>query len=126
MAIPNFPIRDDWHIDQGSRFEWYYALATDSGYYDTTGFTARAHIRTSKDAATITLALTTANGRLTTGYALGGHTGGVLVSIPATDTAGLPGNSILVYDLEIIPPSGDADAEKLAKGYVYVDGEVTR
>ncbi len=130
--LPGFPIKEDLTIWQGMRFHKpFFLKQDDSSWYDTTGYTARMHIRPAADSATLTLALTTANGRLVTGYSTTAkgvtYTGGVLITISATDTATLPARFVGGYDLEIIPPSGnEADADKLAYGRVVVNGEYSR
>ena len=129
--LPNFPIREHLVIWQGMKFSKPFFLEkADGTWYDTTGYTARMHIRPSAGSATLTLECTTENGRLATGHSATvngvAYTGGVLISIPATDTDDLEGGFVGGYDLEIIPPSGEADAEKLAYGRVVVNGEYSR
>ena len=129
-----FPIHEEIEVWQGtkwSRYFWF--VRSDGTAYDTTGWTARMHVRTEPESPTILLELTTENGRLATGQTktVGAvtYTGGVLISIPATDLTaanGITGGLVAGYDLEIIPPSGEADAEKVAYGRFTVNGEYTR
>ena len=85
-----------------------------------TGYTARMHVRTTVDASTTLLELTTENTRLV----LGGAAGTVTISVPASVTANLtPG--IHVYDLELVAPVSGV-VNRLIQGNFVVRPEVTR
>lgn len=85
-----------------------------------TGYTARMHVRTTVDASTTLLELTTENTYIT----LGGAAGTVTMSVPASVTANLtPG--IHVYDLELIAPVSGV-VNRLIQGNFVVRPEVTR
>jgi hypothetical protein len=84
-----------------------------------TGYTARMQIRSdyfTPDPATISL--TTENGRIT----LGGALGTISLYISATDMAALVADAY-VYDLELI--SG-AEITRLVQGTFVINAEVTR
>lgn len=84
-----------------------------------TGFTARMQARPSYTSSTVAVELTTANGRIT----LGGALGTITLSLSATETAALtPGR--YVYDLELV--SGGGLVTPLAEGILTVSPEVTR
>jgi hypothetical protein len=83
-----------------------------------TGFTARMHIRTTVAAASTTLELTTANGRIT----LNPSQGTITLQLTATETAALAAKRY-VYDLELV--SG-ASVTRLLQGAFTVSPEVTR
>lgn len=84
-----------------------------------TGYTARMHVRTTADATTTLIELTTANSRIS----LGGTAGTITLTISATDTAALtPGK--YVYDLELV--SGGGVVDRLIEGNFVVKAEVTR
>lgn len=84
-----------------------------------TGFTARMHMRVSQDEATPFLTLTTENGRI----ALGGALGTITLSITATDTSTIAENAG-VYDLELVSSGGVVT--RLLEGEVLLSKEVTR
>jgi hypothetical protein len=86
---------------------------------DLTGCTARMQIRSKIDSADILVSLTTENG----GISLGGALGTVTIVMTATATAALTWKSG-VYDLEIVFGSGDV--RRLLAGSVSVSPEVTR
>ena len=83
-----------------------------------TGFTARMQVRADVESTSTALALTTENGGLT----LGGALGTVLITVSATATAALAGGSY-VYDLELV--SGSV-VTRLVQGSFEVRPEVTR
>ena len=86
---------------------------------DLTGYTARMQIReTAKDAAQI-IELTTENGRI----ALGGALGTITLSIAVADTEAIT-DERGAYDLELINPS--TEVTRLIKGQVTFPSNVTR
>lgn len=93
MAAANY----DFEIEQGATevrtFTW---KTSDGTPLNLTGYTARMQIRPSVSSSEITLELTTENG----GIALGGALGTVVVTMSATQTSAMsrPG----VYDLELV------------------------
>jgi hypothetical protein len=86
---------------------------------DLTGYTARMQVRPNKLSADVLLSLTTQNGRITLGGALGTITLDVDATVAATISAGQ-----FVYDLELISSAGEVT--RLIEGAFVVDGEVTR
>jgi LEA14-like dessication related protein len=84
-----------------------------------TGYTARMHVRSTVDASTTALELTTENSRIT----LGGALGTVTLNVNATTTANLT-PAIYVYDLELI--SGGGEVNRVIEGNFVVKAEVTR
>ena len=84
-----------------------------------TGCTARMHVREEIDSPTTLLELTTENG----GIALGGALGTITLRLSATATAAMTWLSG-VYDLEIVYP--DTRIRRLLAGAVNVSREVTR
>lgn len=84
-----------------------------------TGYTARMMARTSVDAPTPFITLTTANG----GIALGGAAGTITLVMNDSGTSGLT-NTSGVYDLEVIDGSGNVN--RLLQGNLFVSAEVTR
>ena len=86
---------------------------------DVTGYTARMQVRPQIDSDTITISLTTENGRIT----LGGAAGTIELLITDEDTALLdPGT--YKYDLEMV--ASIRTVIRLLKGNFKVDPEVTR
>ena len=84
-----------------------------------TSYTARMQIRVAVETATFILELTTANGGITLGGALG--TSSILIS--DTVMSSIPA-ATYVYDLEIVSPSGKVT--RLVEGKFAVKAEVTR
>lgn len=114
MAAANY----DFEIEQGATevrtFTW---KTSDGTPLNLTGYTARMQIRPSVSSSEITLELTTENG----GIALGGALGTVVVTMSATQTSAMsrPG----VYDLELV--NGPV-VTRFIQGGVTVSREVTR
>lgn len=114
------PGRYDFTIFQGASFDttitW--KTGTPATAVNLTGYTARLQVRSSVDAATTALELTTSNGGIT----LGGAAGTVALAVTAAATATLsPG--YYVYDLELV---NGATVTRLIEGRVTVSAEVTR
>jgi hypothetical protein len=84
-----------------------------------TSYTARMQIRVAVETATFILELTTANGGITLGGALG--TISLLVSAAVMSSIAA---ATYVYDLEIVSPSGKVT--RLIEGKFAVKAEVTR
>jgi hypothetical protein len=89
-----------------------------AAFVNTTGFTARMQLRTSYSAASASLELTTANGRISLTNA-----GVITLSLTATETAALAAGRY-VYDLEMVSSGGQVT--RLLEGVVTVSPEVTR
>jgi hypothetical protein len=89
-----------------------------AAFVNTTNFTARMQLRTSYSAASASLELTTANGRITLTNA-----GVITLLLTATETAALAAGRY-VYDLEMVSSGGQVT--RLLEGVVTVSPEVTR
>lgn len=85
---------------------------------DLTGYTARMQIRPDIDSTEILLELTSGDG-----ITIDGPAGQITLHLTDTETAALDWCEG-VYDLELIAPGGDV--QRLLKGPVEVDPEVTR
>ena len=85
---------------------------------DLTGYAARMQIR-QKVSSSVSLALTTDNGRIT----LGDAAGTITLGVSAADMEALPAGSY-TYDLELISTSGEVS--RLLMGTFVVRSEVTR
>lgn len=83
------------------------------------GWTARMQIRPTVDSSTVLHELTSANG----GIALGGALGTIDLFISDESTALIRGTRA-VYDLELTSPAGDVT--RLMQGSVTISPEVTR
>lgn len=106
-------------IDQGAHFERSMTIRNPDGtIFDLTGFTARMHIRTELDSDDVMCELTTENGRIELGGALG--TVRLIIESDVTEEFDDEG----VYDLELIDE--DDRVYRLLKGKVKVELEVTR
>ena len=93
-----------------------------------TNYTARMQMRTSYDAASATVSLTTSNGEISIVGAQGNLTltlaAARTANIPVDLTNGKPPKTTYVYDLELIDNANNVS--KLLYGDVNVYGEVTR
>jgi hypothetical protein len=109
----------DITIEQGSGFSLPLTYeAPEGSFVDFTGSTGRLHVRSKYGATDKLIELTTENG----GIVLT-EDGEITLSMTAEDTAELT-FSRGVYDLEIVPPSGEP--YKIIKGNVFLKREVTR
>lgn len=108
-------------IKQGATFNYvltWYGDKNKTTPINLTGYTARMHVRTNIEDATPILELTTENGRIT----LGGALGTITLLVSAADTAALSAGSA-VYDLELI--SGSV-VKRIIEGSLVITREVTR
>jgi hypothetical protein len=83
-----------------------------------TGYTARMQVRADYASTTTVLSLTTENGKIT----LGGALGTITLLVSASDMAAITGASF-VYDLELVNGS---NVTRLVQGNFTVNAEVTR
>jgi len=83
-----------------------------------TGYTARMQVRTDYASSATALSLTTANGQIT----LGGALGTITLLVSATDMSAVSAGSY-VYDLEMVNGS---TVTRLVQGTFTVNAEVTR
>ena len=86
---------------------------------DLTGCTARMQVRPEVESSTVLLSLTTVNG----GIVLGGALGTIDLYVSDEDTGAITWDGG-VWDLEIVHPGGEVT--RLAQGSVSVSPEVTR
>ena len=106
-------------IEQGATFNLPITWKNNAGNpYNLTGYTARMQVRQYKESVTSLVTVTTENG----GIALGGALGTVTVTISATATAALPACDA-VYDLELETGS---TVIRLLEGKAIISREVTR
>ena len=106
-------------VDQGATFSRVLTYKDDAGNpVNLTGYTARMQVRDTYDAAGVALNLTTENG----GIALGGALGTITLAATATATAAITADQY-VYDLEMITGS---QVTRLVEGTFTVTPEVTR
>lgn len=105
--------------DQGATFDRTLTWKDASGnLVNLTGYTARMQVRTTYDASTTVLSLTTENG----GIVLGGALGTIRVIASATTTAALTPRTY-VYDLEAVIST---NVYRLVGGTFTVRPEVTK
>lgn len=116
-------------IEQGADFAFSLEYRDSTGaLVNLTGYTARMDVRAADDVApnapgTPIVQLTTANGRIT----LGGALGTVALALTSAVTAALVPTSNAgpyVYDLELVSAGGVVT--RLLQGKAYVPAEVTR
>lgn len=105
--------------DQGSTLSRVITWKNSAGTpINLTGYTARLQVRDNYSAASSLLTLTTENG----GIALGGALGTITLNATATQTAALTADQY-VYDLELVT---GATVTRLVQGSFTVTPEVTR
>ncbi len=106
--------------DQGATNTRTLTWRTEAGaLVNLSGYTGRMQVRADHDSTTTILSLTTANGGIT----LGGALGTILITVSSTESATLtPGE--YVYDLELVAAGGEVT--RLVQGTFLVRPEVTR
>jgi hypothetical protein len=109
----------DFTIEQGATFNLLLTWKIDDVPVNITNWTARLQARVDVEDAEVILSLTTANGGIT----LGGALGTISLDQTATQTALLPAGQY-VYDLELI--SGIGAVTRLLQGELSISAEVTR
>lgn len=114
------PIKYDLEIWQGKTFELpFFFKDSNDKIIKLDGYTGRMQLRSSLDATTVEIELTTDNGRII----IDAERGSVTLYLAAEDTASLRIGSFK-YDLELITASGRVYGPFYGK--VKVKGEVTR
>lgn len=106
-------------MPKGSTFNLQMTFKIDNTPVNLTGYTARMQARTGVNVSTTILDMTTENGQIT----LGGALGTISLDLTAAETAAITKNS-LVYDLELV--SGGGVVTRLLEGSIAVTPEVTR
>jgi hypothetical protein len=109
----------DFTIEQGATFNLLLTWKIDDVPVNITNWTARLQARVDVEDAEVILSLTTANGGIT----LGGALGTISLDQTATQTALLPAGGY-IYDLEMI--SGVGAVTRLVQGELNISPEVTR
>jgi hypothetical protein len=109
-------------IEQGAKFTRSFTWKDANGSpINVSGYSFRLMARTGIDDTTTVISLSTGNGITITD----GPGGKFQVSMTASQTAALSFQAAL-YDIEAVPPSGEADAIRLLEGTVNLSREVTR
>jgi hypothetical protein len=109
----------DFTIEQGATFNLLLTWKINDVAVNLTGYTARLAARVDVEDTETVLTLTTENGGIT----LGGALGTISLDRTATQTALLPAGTY-VYDLELI--SGVGAVTRLVQGELDISAEVTR
>jgi predicted MFS family arabinose efflux permease len=109
----------DFTIEQGATFNLVMTWKIDNVPVNLTNWTARLQARVDVEDSEVILNLTTENGGIT----LGGALGTIALNQNATQTALLQTGSF-VYDLELI--SGVSAVTRLLQGELLISAEVTR
>lgn len=106
-------------LDQGSTFSLSCVYKDSEGNpINLTEYTARSQARETVDASTTLWNLVSPND-----ITLGGSSGEITLTIPATTTANYPAGKTYFYDLELITGS---TVIRLIQGQIYISPEVTR
>ena len=103
---------------QGSTFNQEFTYSINDVLVDLTGYTAKMQVREKHTSTTAQLTLTTENG----GISLGGALGTFTVNISASDTSALFAKDY-VYDLELI---SSGTVTRIIEGKFIVTPEVTK
>lgn len=103
-------------IDQGSDFAINFTVKDNGSVKNLTGYSARAQMRTSKNATSVAATFTCNIATPTNGT--------VTMSLPNATSSAMSAGTY-VYDLEIFT-SGDASVTRLIQGTVDLTQEVTR
>ena len=109
----------DFTIEQGATFNLLLTWKINDVAVNLTGYSARLQARVDVEDTETILSLTTSNGGIT----LGGALGTISLDQTAIQTALLPAGSY-VYDLELI--SGVGAVTRLVQGELDISAEVTR
>ena len=109
----------DFTIEQGATFNLVLTWRIDNVLVNLSGYTARLASRVDVEDTEVILSLTTANGGIT----LGGALGTISLNQTATQTALLLAGTY-VYDLELV--SGAGIVTRLVQGGLEISPEVTR
>ena len=109
----------DFTIEQGATFNLLMTWKIDNVAVNLTGYTARLQARVDVEDTQVILNLTTENGGIT----LGGALGTITLNQNATQTALLQTGSF-VYDLELTSSGGTVT--RLLQGELLISAEVTR
>jgi hypothetical protein len=109
----------DFTIEQGATFNLVLTWKVNTVLVNLTGYTARLAARVDVEDSEVILSLTTSNGGIT----LGGALGTISLDQTATQTALLAAGTY-VYDLELAAGSGTVT--RLVQGELIVSPEVTR
>ena len=108
----------NFNCEQGSTFERVIEVTNnDDTIKNLDGVTARMQVRTSVDASSALVEVTTENGRI----AINGELGTITLSLSASDTAALTQGG--VYDLELVDAS--SNVERLIEGNFNLEQNVT-
>lgn len=112
------PGKLDLDVYQGATFSYVLTWKVDDVAVNLTSYTARLQARTTPDATTTALSLTSGSG-----ITLGGSAGTITLTRSATQTAALtPGRYL--YDLEL--ESSGGTVTRLVEGELTIHPEVTR
>ncbi len=109
----------DFTIEQGATFNLLLTWKINNVAVNLTGYTARLQARVDVEDTETILSLTTSNGGIT----LGGALGTISLDQTATQTTLLPAGTY-VYDLELI--ASNATVTRLVQGELNISAEVTR
>ena len=114
--MQQFPAKYDIEIFQGSYLKRTFLYKVSGVPLDLTGYTARAQIRSSPSTTmikqfTVTIPVPTS--------------GQIVLELLATETAALTFVSAK-WDLELVPPTGEAYASRILMGDVFCSKEITR
>jgi hypothetical protein len=112
------PAQADLCLPQGSTWDTTFIWEADDVPVNLTGYTARMMLRTTEEAASPTVSLSTTGGTMSVTSA-----GQIILNYSAASSSAITAASYL-YDLEVQAPSGNV--RRLVQGRAVVSREITR
>lgn len=112
------PAQADLCLPQGSTWDTAFVWTADDVPVDLTGYVARMMLRTTEEAASPTVSLSTTGGTMSVTSA-----GQIILNYSAASSSAITAASYL-YDLELQAPSGNV--RRLVQGRAVVSREITR
>jgi hypothetical protein len=108
-------------IEIGSKWEKMLTLKRDSAIWNLNDYTVKMSIKEDYDSEESLLDLTTENDKIV----LTPDEGKLILRLLASDIEDLPAPDIAIYDVFLVPPSGDDSAIKLLTGNIEIKPRVT-
>ena len=114
------PAQADLCLPQGSTWDTTFIWEADGVLVDLTGYVARMMLRTTAEAASPTVSLSTVGGTISVTTA-----GQIILNYSAASSSAVTAATYL-YDLEIVDPAPSSKVRRLVEGRAVVSREITR
>ncbi|MEB3209538.1 MAG: hypothetical protein VKK63_11585 [Synechococcus sp.] len=112
------PVQADLCLPQGATWDTKFLWSSGGNPVDLTGYAARMQLRTTTEAASPTVSLSTVGGTMTVNAS-----GEIQLAYPAISSSAITAATYL-YDLELENPAGNV--RRLVEGRAVVSREITR